>query len=230
MLEQLEELPITWTVIAVAATLLFLLLLWWLIRRLRQRGLAEFEAVDSLLSTGEQAFLPALRNALTREEILLARVRVADILQPNPALSGKRQRKARARIETEHVDFLVCTANNLRPLVVVELDDNGHGRARRRQRDQLLDRACAAAGLPLLRVAAAVSYDSDTLRKAIERELAPPPAEEPAGEPTSAGPMTPDGRREPILDLPDDPDATGDSVDAPGRREPEIRDDEPSRP
>ncbi|HWI60803.1 MAG TPA: DUF2726 domain-containing protein, partial [Symbiobacteriaceae bacterium] len=57
------------------------------------------------------------------------------------------------------------------PLLAIELDDSSHMRPDRQQRDEWLDRAVMAAGLPLLRVRARGDYDPSALRREVEQKL-----------------------------------------------------------
>lgn len=49
------------------------------------------------------------------------------------------------------MDFVVCRAEDLRPVAALELDDSSHGRGGRGSRDAFKDAAFEAAGLPLRR-------------------------------------------------------------------------------
>lgn len=58
----------------------------------------------------------------------------------------------RNQISQKHVDFILCSPDDLTPLLVIELDDSSHARLGRRERDAFVDAALAAAGLPILHV------------------------------------------------------------------------------
>jgi len=56
-------------------------------------------------------------------------------------------------------------------LLVIELDDRTHQQAKRRERDEFVDRALTAAGIPILHVKAASAYDARELGAAIARQM-----------------------------------------------------------
>jgi hypothetical protein len=80
-------------------------------------------------------------------------------------------RAARNRIDRKHVDFVICDALTMRPVLGVELDDASHQRRDRVERDAFVDGLFSAAGLPLLHVKAARGYPPQDLRIAIDTKL-----------------------------------------------------------
>jgi len=76
-----------------------------------------------------------------------------------------------ALISSKQIDFVLCEPHSTRIVLAIELDDESHGLADRRERDKFLDNAMQAAGVPLLRVVAAPSYDVATLREAIRQAV-----------------------------------------------------------
>jgi very-short-patch-repair endonuclease len=75
------------------------------------------------------------------------------------------------KIDRKHVDFVLCTSDDLAPVLAVELDDGSHERRDRRARDAFVDRALDIAGLPILRVPAQRGYAPGELRGLIEAKL-----------------------------------------------------------
>lgn len=79
----------------------------------------------------------------------------------------------RNRIDRKTVDFVLCEAVTLRPLVAIELDDSSHQRADRRKRDAFVEGALETAGLPLVRWRVAQKYRrenvADAVMAAVER-------------------------------------------------------------
>jgi len=64
-------------------------------------------------------------------------------------LDGSERQKALNRIQSKHLDFVACDPETFAVRFVVELDDKSHGRADRQDRDQFLDQAMQAAGIPI---------------------------------------------------------------------------------
>ena len=123
---------------------------------------------DYLLSQGERAFYDVLCRAVNADRHrVFCKVRLGDLLWM-PKGTDKRQSHWN-RIQSKHVDFVVCSAEALRPLVVIELDDRSHERSERQERDSFVDRALAAAGLPILHVPAKARYDAEQIAVEIGR-------------------------------------------------------------
>jgi hypothetical protein len=68
----------------------------------------------------------------------------------------------------KHIDFVLSDRDTLQVHCLVELDDGSHQSADRRRRDAFVDRACAAAGVPLLRFPAKAGYSVQSVRAALE--------------------------------------------------------------
>lgn len=125
-----------------------------------------------LFSKAEKSFYLVLRGCVPEGYVLFAKVRLSDVLN---VASGTANRQSHAnRIDRKHVDFLICDQQWLEPRLAIELDDRSHERDARRERDSFLERACAAAGLKLLRVPARGAYDQRALRTMIAGTLGEP--------------------------------------------------------
>lgn len=151
-----------------------------IIRRMRDRA-AEEQGVEmhvtpyirkqAFLTPPEQQFYIRLMEAVGAEVIVCAKVRLADVIDVRAdALDW---RAAWNRIAAKHVDFLLVAPANQQPLLAIELDDSSHFQPRRQVRDEWLDRAMVAAGMPLLRVRVKRDYDPAALRRAIEQQILP---------------------------------------------------------
>lgn len=147
----------------------------------------------AVLEPEERALHQALHQAVGDRTLLLPKVGVGDVLSVRRNVSRRRAAAAQARLSGYVFDFVVCEPRDTRPLVVVELEQPGSGQ--RRRRDRFLDEACEAASLGLVRVPATEQYAADELREQLRPYIE-------RSESFSAGEVTPDGRREPILDLP----------------------------
>jgi Protein of unknown function (DUF2726). len=134
---------IYWAIVAALVLLLLLLLLWG---RRGRRAQSTYERTERFLTPAEQQLMTALKAALPETARLLAKVRVADVLTPARRLSPRDWQTAFNRISAKHFDFLVCRAEDYRPLCAIELDDRSHVLRRRRERDDFLDGACREAG------------------------------------------------------------------------------------
>lgn len=120
-----------------------------------------------LFTPAERNFLRALDRAVGNDARVFGKVRVADVLSVRNGLSSRSNWTAFARISGKHFDYVLCDKEELIVLCVIELNDKSHERRDRRDRDELLRRACTEAGMPLIEVPAARNYDLQKLRAAI---------------------------------------------------------------
>jgi hypothetical protein len=131
-------------------------------------GPLPYKRKDFLLSKAERSFFGVLQLAVNGRYIIFTKVRLADLLDI-PRGTEKRQSYFN-RIQAKHIDFVICDKNLLRPLLAIELDDSSHNRADRKTRDNFVDAALAAAGLPILHVRASSGYNTQELTHAIQQE------------------------------------------------------------
>ena len=112
---------------------------------------------DDFLSPAELSFYKVLSAALGEGFVVQSKVRLADIFFV--ARSGDYMRHFN-RISQRHVDFLVCDADNMKPLCGVELDDASHRRKARQARDKLVEQVFQAAKFPLVRFPVQQAYNT----------------------------------------------------------------------
>jgi very-short-patch-repair endonuclease len=167
-----------WTIIGVVVLFAVLVVL---IKTLQAKGLLHvaeperakhpFKKKDYFFSKGERVFYDVLMQAVDGQVAVFAMVRLWDLLD---LPKGTEQRQSHQnRVQSKHVDFVLCDLKNLSPALVIELDDKSHGRARRVERDKLVDEIPGDAGLPILHVKAAPNYDPQALRQSIQAKLRP---------------------------------------------------------
>lgn len=131
------------------------------------RNDSPYTAASALLSNAELSFFGVLREAVGSEYHLFAKVRLADIVNVQPTLSGKHYYRAFNRISAKHVDFVVCHPRTFRIIGVIELDDSSHRSSKCQQRDDVKNRALAAASIPILRVSVRRGYSRADLRQQV---------------------------------------------------------------
>lgn len=128
-----------------------------------------YQKRDSLLTPAEVEFYRVLQGAVEGDWPIFVMVRLVDVISVKPK-TQPRQRWL-GPIIAKHLDFVLCDPEQLKPVLAIELDDASHYRPDRAARDQVVDAALAAAGLPLLRVRVAASYDRGHLRHEIRALL-----------------------------------------------------------
>jgi hypothetical protein len=106
----------------------------------------------------------------------LIKIRLGDVFVTKKGLDASRRASAWNRINQKHVDFLLVSTTDLKPLAGIELDDTSHDEKRRKTRDAFVDDVFRSCGLPLLHVPAQASYNPTDLRMKVEVLLTPPHA------------------------------------------------------
>lgn len=186
-----ETLP-PWVMLTAVALAVLLLVLVLVLRR-RRGDSFPYRRRPAVLTPEEHSLFSALQHAVGDRVLLLTKPRVAEVLELRKGLRKRHAARAREQISMHSFDFVLCAPADSRPLVAVELLASEQS-AERRKRDRFLDEACHAAGLGLLHIPQSDSYTDnliEKLRPHLERS-----------QPGHGGDITPDGRREPILDLP----------------------------
>jgi len=128
-----------------------------------------YEKQDYLLSKAERSFFGVLERVTRGKYLVFAKVRLADVVLV-PSDTPSRQSHFN-RIQSKHVDFLICDMAEVRPLLAIELDDSSHQKDRRKTRDAFVESALEAAGLPLLRVPVQKAYSAEEIGEAVMARL-----------------------------------------------------------
>jgi hypothetical protein len=132
---------------------------------------------DDFLSSAEISFFLVLKAALADSALIFTKVGLADLFYAKSS-DGSKYRIATNRIDRKHVDFLICDAKTVRPLLGIELDDKSHERESRQKRDEFVDTVFKVAKLPLLRIPAKRNYSVAELSELVGKyiRIAPKPA------------------------------------------------------
>jgi very-short-patch-repair endonuclease len=129
----------------------------------------QYRKSKSLFTDYERVFYGVLLEAVKTDYQVFAKVRMADFvwLANEPA-----DRKFHnSQILCKHVDFLLCDKESLRPLLVIELDDNSHRKYDRRESDEFKNKTFAAIGLPIKRITVQAHYSTPELHEQIRSVL-----------------------------------------------------------
>jgi hypothetical protein len=139
---------------------------WLWIRKLKNKI---YIGQRLLLTPAEQNLVSYLFSVLELfpHTHLLCKVRIADIVELNPTLDGKRYAKGLSAIAAKHVDYCVVDRRTWEPIVVLELDDKSHDRLDRQQRDAFVDQVFAEVNLPIIHVKAKARYSVKEIKLAL---------------------------------------------------------------
>lgn len=79
------------------------------------------------------------------------KVRLLDLVEPKKGTSGKERQTLLNKVQSKHVDFVICD-EKLNVLLVLELDDSSHDTEPRQQRDSFVDSILLGSGYKILHV------------------------------------------------------------------------------
>lgn len=125
-----------------------------------------YRARPSLLSKTEAAFSQALQTALGGRYAVCLKVRLADVIDCPPPVWALGYGRL---IAPKHLDFVLGHPTTFRVVLAIEVDDRSHARPDRQARDEFVNQALYAAGVPLVRIRAAARYDATQVRAALGR-------------------------------------------------------------
>lgn len=126
-----------------------------------------YQSIPFILTQSEQNLYRTLQKGLSNKFLILMKVRVADVLQPERGMDKSAWQSAFNRIKAKHFDFVLCSQNNYEIIAAIELDDSSHQRADRKKRDNFLNAACESANFPLIRFQAKQSYEVQEITSAL---------------------------------------------------------------
>jgi hypothetical protein len=173
MLKQLLSNPAVLAVIGliILAALARLVLLF--IKKSPDAGGFPYEPAGSLLSPAERSLFGVMEKVVEHSFVLLPKIRLADVIAVRKGLSASQSQSALNRITSKHVDFVMCRQSDFSITAVIELDDQTHQRKDRMARDQFVDQALAAAGIPVLHVKAQSHYEPRVISDQLAALLRP---------------------------------------------------------
>lgn len=118
-----------------------------------------------ILSKNEAAFFHALKRAIGDRYVAFAQLPLSVLIYcDREARKGGWHNK----IDRKRVDFVLCDAQTLGVVCVIELDDKSHQRRDRQQRDAFVNEALSAAGIRLARIPAASEYPIDRVQQHLQ--------------------------------------------------------------
>lgn len=125
---------------------------------------------ESFLTPAEQNFYHVLSKVVSSDYLLFSKTRMSDLLYL-PKLSNKDYYHYQNKIQSKHVDFLLCDKESTKPVLAIELDDSSHLKASRVSRDSFVDEIFESARLPILHIRASSSYLSDEISQQIQASM-----------------------------------------------------------
>ena len=134
---------------------------------LRPKGELVYRSKGTLLSPAERSFYGVLLQIVEGQYRVFSKVRLMDIIEPDGRLPRSAHQAAQNRIQSKHVDFILCDPSDLSIQCVVELDDSSHNRPDRQERDAFVNDALQAAGIPIFHIPVQSQYNLAILRSTL---------------------------------------------------------------
>lgn len=132
-------------------------------------------ARPELFSPAERSFLGVLDQALAGEYRIFGKVRLGDLVEPAKGQTWGQSTIARNKLNRKHVDFVLCRPDTLAVVAAIELDDSSHARKDRAERDDFVNRALAAAGIPVVHFPVRKAYSLPEVQAKLTAALTPAP-------------------------------------------------------
>jgi len=123
---------------------------------------------ENFLTPAELNFYRILMTIVSDDVIVFTKVGLGDIFNVRSKDRSEFQ-TFRNKIDRKHVDFLLCDAHSVMPIVGIELDDSSHRRKDRQERDRFVDAIFEVSNLPLVHIPVRESY----VTKKLQRILSP---------------------------------------------------------
>lgn len=156
-------------IILVAAVILSLLTILLAKKKKKAPQGFPYKNASSLFSPAERSFLGVLEQAVDGKYRIMGKVRLADVLKVDSGLSNSEQQSAFNRIQGKHLDFVACDPTSFAVKFAVELDDKSHNKPQRQSRDEFVDKALQAAGIPMFHFKVRQAYSLQEVKDSLFR-------------------------------------------------------------
>jgi len=129
----------------------------------------QYTRKNFFLTRAEHECFDALMAAVGNDYLIFAQVHLPTLIDNK--VVGQNWRAAFRHINGKSVDFVLCDKAYISPKIAIELDDKTHERPDRQERDFEVERILREAGVPLLRLENAGSFNPNDLAEKIRIAL-----------------------------------------------------------
>lgn len=130
--------------------------------RAKPQAIFPFKAKPYFFSNAEASFYHLLRQMVGESALVFPHVALRDLVTIT-GINKSDYYKYYNQIDRKQIDFLLVDAKNLKPMLVIELDDSSHQRPDRIERDQFVEKVLSVTKIPLARVPVKQAYDPKEL-------------------------------------------------------------------
>lgn len=124
-----------------------------------------------LLTKNEWKFYKSLKPIADKYNmIVLSKIRLADLIEVDKSLKNNKNEYYRYfnLIKAKHIDFALAVPDNMKILLLIELDDISHNNQNSKYKDNFINNVCKKCGYKLLRTDNDVLLDEKIKRKLVE--------------------------------------------------------------
>lgn len=105
-----------------------------------------------LLTKPEWQFYKKLKPVCDENNLhIIAKVRLADLIEVDKnKINNNEYMKYFSKIKSKHIDFVICSPENLKVIALIELDDKSHENETRIKRDNFINQICKTSNYNLI--------------------------------------------------------------------------------
>ena len=149
--------------------LCFLLFKAWVDRKYFRSQTYNYFKKNQIMTDSEMKCFKSLHKATGEKYWIFPQVHFSAFLDNH--IVGQSWRGSFSHVNGKSVDFMLCTKEELSPILAIELDDKSHEREDRQRRDYEEERIFKIAKMPLLRLKHADLDNINNLTKKITEAL-----------------------------------------------------------
>ena len=132
-----------------------------------------FKKKTNLFTPTERTFLQLIEAAVGNQYKVICRVKVADILSVRQGTDKKASRAAILKAAGKQLDFVLCSKDDMSPVIAIDLVHNNGKEGYKTQRDWFISGSLDAARIPHVRIKVKSGYKPQDIRDCINAKLAP---------------------------------------------------------
>ena len=130
-----------------------------------------FKKKGNLFTPVERSFFGLIEEAVGNEFRILCRVKMSDILIIHQNTDKRISKNAATRAGSKHLDFVLCSKEDMSPVIAIDLVCNTGKDSYKSQRDFYVSGALDAARIPHVRIKVRSGYKVQDIRECIQAKL-----------------------------------------------------------
>lgn len=130
-----------------------------------------FKKKPQLFTPVERNFLDLIESATSKDFRVLCRVKMSDILAIRQNTDPKTLKNALSRAGTKQFDFVLCSKDEMKPVLVIDLVHSKGKDGYKNQRDYYVNGALDAAHVPHVRIKVRAGYTVKEIQDCIQTKL-----------------------------------------------------------